>query len=226
MVAYMLKTVHKDMTAYGGFVWPESGPVECPDWDSKKECGNGLHGALWGEGDGRLFHWHADNVKWIVARIDDDVEIVDLGGKVKVPRCIVVHCGDQKSATEYLASVSDGKRAIIGRVSCVGDYATSTSGDCGTSTSGKCGISTSGDYATSTSGDCGTSTSGKCGISTSGDYGTSISGDCGTSVSGYNGIIRIHSIRENRFVSGNIGENGLKPNVAYMLDSTDNFFEA
>ncbi len=29
--AVMVRTVNADMTSYGGFVWPESGPVECPD---------------------------------------------------------------------------------------------------------------------------------------------------------------------------------------------------
>lgn len=50
----MLRTCIRDgadrLTAYGGFVWPASGPVECPDWEPKKECGNGLHGFLRGAG--------------------------------------------------------------------------------------------------------------------------------------------------------------------------------
>lgn len=40
-----------DLTAHGGFKWPESGPVEAPDWIKNNECGNGLHGWLWGVGN-------------------------------------------------------------------------------------------------------------------------------------------------------------------------------
>ena len=59
--ALMLRTCAADMSAYGGFVWPKSGPVEAPDWSADPVCGGGLHGALWGEGDGALFQWGPDS---------------------------------------------------------------------------------------------------------------------------------------------------------------------
>lgn len=46
----VLRTCAADLTSYGGFQWPESGPVESPDWNPIAECGNGLHGWL-GAGD-------------------------------------------------------------------------------------------------------------------------------------------------------------------------------
>lgn len=45
----VLRTCNSDMTGYGGFKWPESGPVEAPDWNPVKSCGQGLHGWLWDE---------------------------------------------------------------------------------------------------------------------------------------------------------------------------------
>ena len=48
----ILRTCNKDMTTYGGFKWPTSGEVVAPDWKPNAECGNGLHGLLWGEGNG------------------------------------------------------------------------------------------------------------------------------------------------------------------------------
>jgi len=52
----------------GGFVWPRSGPVECPDWDPTPKCGHGLHGVLWGEGAGNLLSW-AEDAQWIVVDV-------------------------------------------------------------------------------------------------------------------------------------------------------------
>lgn len=60
--AYMLRTCAADMTAHGGFVWPKEGEVCAPDWRPDARCGNGLHGLLWGEGDGSLLNWSADAV--------------------------------------------------------------------------------------------------------------------------------------------------------------------
>jgi hypothetical protein len=173
------------MTSHGGFVWPESGPVECPDWEPVDECGNGLHGLLWGVGDAELLNWSPD-AKWLVVSVEAST-LVDLCGKVKFPRGEVVHCGDVKSATEYIrANGGDGK-PIVGITSTSGDWGTSISGYKGTSTSGKWGTSISGYGGTSTSGDWGTSISGYNGTSTSGDWGTSTSGGCGSSTSGYGG---------------------------------------
>ena len=48
------------MTFYGGFVWPSTGHVEAPDWKPTKDYNNGLHGFLWGEGNGNLVNWKED----------------------------------------------------------------------------------------------------------------------------------------------------------------------
>jgi len=183
----VLRTCNKDGGSYNSFRWPLTvgAEVVAPDWNPTPECGGGLHGALHGDGDGSLFRWDYDAV-WMVVAVDADT-IIDLGGKVKFPRCVVRFVGDRKAATDYLMAHDSMARAVIGSLVVSGDCGTSTSGDCGTSTSGYRGTSTSGDCGTSTSGDCGTSTSGYRGTSTSGDRGTSTSGDCGTSTSGYRG---------------------------------------
>ena len=79
----VLRTCNADGTSHGGFVWPEAGPVACPDWEPTAECGHGLHGALWGEGDGGLFRWE-QTARWQVLEVPADT-IVDLRGKVKFP---------------------------------------------------------------------------------------------------------------------------------------------
>src|SRR6202142_2924205 len=181
---FVLRTCGANMTSKNGFKWPEKGAVECHDWLPEPKCGNGLHGFLWGEGDGELAKWSAD-AKWLVVSVWEK-DIVHIDRKVKFPRGNVVFCGGRKSATDYIAArLPPGRTpAIIGHFAVSGNYGTSTSGDRGTSTSGEGGTSTSGDYGTSTSGYGGTSTSGYGGTSTSGYRGTSTSGDCGTSTSG------------------------------------------
>lgn len=186
--ALILRTCSAQMTSHKGFVWPESGPVEAPDWKPTEECGNGLHGFLWGEGNGGLANWHAD-AKWLVVRVNAAM-IIDLGGKVKFPRGEAVYCGDRLGATAYLAIINGPGRSIVG------------------------GTSTSGDGGTSTSGDDGTSTSGDRGTSISGNRGTSISGDGGTiQVKWWD-----DSARRYRLATGYVGEDGLKAGVAYHLE--------
>jgi hypothetical protein len=205
----------------GKFVWPAEGRVEAPDWRPKPSCGNGLHGLLWGEGDGSLLDW-SETARWLVVEIPADT-LVDLKGKVKFPAGDVVHVGDRCSATEFLAAHPGAAgRAIAG--------GTSTSGDRGTSTSGDRGTSTSGYRGTSTSGDGGTSTSGYGGTSTSGYGGTSTSGDRGTSTSGTDGLLVIHhyDAARGRYTVkvAEVGVDGIKPDVPYRLDVDGRFVPA
>ena len=134
----VLRTCNADLTSYGGFKWPESGNVECPDWKPTKECGNGLHGWLWGEGEGSLANWGAD-AKWLVVRIAKDT-VIDLGGKVKFPAGEVIYCGDRNGATEFLAANGGDGRAIIGGTATAGYRGTATAGDGGTATAGYGGV--------------------------------------------------------------------------------------
>ena len=158
--ALVLRTCNSDMTSHGGFKWPKSGKVECSDWSPEPACGKGLHGLLWGEGDGSLLGGFS--CPHLVVEIDEASK-VDLQGKVKFSSGAVVHCGDAKSATDFIRDHGGRGRSIV--------RGTSTSGDGGTSTSGVRGTSTSGDGGTSTSGDRGTSTSGVGGTSKTGSAG-------------------------------------------------------
>jgi hypothetical protein len=132
---YVLRTVAANRISRNGFVWPESGPVVCPDWDAKPECGNGLFGFLWGEGDGSLADWSQDAI-WLVVAID---EWVDLGGKVKFPRGVVVFSGSRLDATNEIIRLG-AKGAVIGSTATAGYYGTATAGYYGTATAGYSGI--------------------------------------------------------------------------------------
>ena len=115
----VLRTCAADMSAHGGFIWPKSGPISAPDWKPTQECGNGLHGLLWGEGNGEMLSWASD-AAWLVVEVEK-ATIIDLDGKVKFPSCVVVHCGNRKSATEYLAAHGAEGRAIAGGTATAGE---------------------------------------------------------------------------------------------------------
>ena len=173
------------MTSRGGFKWPASGPVAAPDWNPKPACGQGLHGLLWGEGDGQLLDW-TEGAKWLVVEVDAS-SVVDLSGKVKFPSGQVVHCGDCDSATSHLLEHDGSGKAICGAKATAGYYGTATAGDYGTATAGDAGTATAGYYGTATAGDDGTATAGVRGTATAGVRGTATAGDAGTATAGVRG---------------------------------------
>jgi hypothetical protein len=231
----VLRTCDKNLQSYSKFQWPESGPVQAPDWDPEPECGNGLHGLLWGEGSGSLLDWNP-SAKWLVCEVDPN-EIIELDGKVKFPKCTVVHCGNQISATNYIAEHGGASKAIVGYTATAGYYGTATAGYYGTATAGYKGTATAGNNGTATAGNNGTATAGYYGTATAGDYhGTATAGNYGTTTAGYNGtatagdggtatagekgIISIAWYDKNnrkRLLTGYIGEDGLEPNVPYRI---------
>lgn len=195
---YVLRTSNHDRTSRGGFQWPESGPVECPDWSPEAKCGNGLHGALMGQGDGILFNWSTHAV-WQVVAVDAD-QIVDLGGKVKFPRGEVIFSGDRKGATDLIASL--GGEFVIGRMIVTdqplkttgGDYSIFTGGDGSTLTGGYGSTLAGSDFSTLAGGDFSTLTGGRYSTLTgghhsklTGSYGSTLTGGYGSMLTGGNG---------------------------------------
>jgi hypothetical protein len=181
----VLRTCNADRGSTHGFVWPEKGFVECPDWKPTKSCGNGLHGWLWGEGDGSLGNWSPD-ARWLVVEVAAS-DIIDLQGKVKFPRGTVVHCGDRLSATLFVRDHGGIGRALVGGTATAGDSGTATAGYRGTATAGDRGAATAGDSGTATAGDRGTATAGDSGTATAGDSGTATAGDRGAATAGDSG---------------------------------------
>jgi hypothetical protein len=181
----VLRTCDKDLRSYGGFQWPAEGEVVAPDWNSEPVCGGGLHGLLWGEGDGALLNWDED-ARWLVVEVLA-TEYVSIDGKVKFPRGTVVFCGDRLEATTYLSEHGGAGRAIVGGTATAGDGGTATAGYGGTATAGYGGTATAGDGGTATAGYGGTATAGDRGTATAGDRGTATAGDRGTATAGDRG---------------------------------------
>ncbi len=180
----LLRTCKSDMTSHNGFLWPESGYVEAPDWDGGKPvCGGKLHGFLFGEGDGSLANWSPD-AKWLVVEADETAIVAIDKDKHGFRAGTVVFCGDQIGATTYLLANGAAGRAVIGATVSAGHRGTATTGDWGTATAGNRGTATVGDYGTATAGDNGTATAGNSGTATVGDYGTATAGNKGTATVG------------------------------------------
>ena len=181
----VLKSVKADMTAYNGFFWPKKGKCVAPDWNPIKECGNGLHGWKWGEGDASL-RVESKDAKWLVLSVEES-KIIDLNGKVKFPECEVVFVGECHEAVLIIQSYApSGNKCIFGTAT-AGYGGTATAGYGGTATAGDGGTSTAGDGGTSTAGDGGTATAGYGGTATAGYRGTATAGDGGAATAGYRG---------------------------------------
>ncbi len=100
MKSLILRTCNDDMTSHDGFVWPKSGYVSAPDWIANRNCGNGLHGLL--NGDGNWAPLDKGSKNWLVCEVESR-DIIDLNGKVKFPKCNVIFCGSADDALQLLA---------------------------------------------------------------------------------------------------------------------------
>ena len=203
----ILRTCGPNGESYCGFMWPlqVGATVTAPDWEPTPECGHGLHGALYGEGDGSLLSFDVD-AKWLVVEADA-ASVVNLDGKVKFPSCVVRYVGDRLGATTFLAARLPARvngYAIIG--------ATVSAGNGGTARAGYRG--------TAQAGDRGTAQAGNGGTAQAGDWGTAQAGDKGTAQAGDGGIITIrwHDGTRYRIATGYVGENGIKPNTPYRCE--------
>jgi hypothetical protein len=239
----VLRTCNAELKAqHNDFQWPESGSVEAPDFSPEPVCGYGLHGLLWGEGDGSLLNWD-DSAKWLVVAVPaDSIVSLDGGEKVKFPRGEVVYCGNREGATQLIHAEHAGP--IVGltlqsnaqrNTVCTGYRGTATAGNYGTATAGYRGTATAGNYGTATAGYRGTATAGYRGTATAGyrgtatagNYGTATAGEGGTATAGEGGTLDVqwHDGKRYRRSVAYVGEGGIKPDTKYKLDAKGAFVE-
>ena len=206
----VLRCCRADMTSYGGFVWKKKGVVKAPDWKKNRDCRNGLHGWLSGQGHYDAWSASSDDL-WSASSDDlwrassDDLwmvvavktkDIIDLNGKVKFPAARVLYVGKREIATGLIVAHCPASKVI---------------------------------YGTVTAGDYGTATAGYGGTVTAGDYGIATAGEGGTATAGEGGILQINawdskSLRY-RIIIGYVGENGLVAGTQYKLDEHAQFVE-
>jgi hypothetical protein len=157
---YIIRTCNADMTSRGGFEWPLSGFVSCPDWIDNNECGNGLHGLLHGIG-GIVYLSDAADAKWIVASVDSRTTREIDGDKVKFPYAWVEFVGNREDAVDYLqrhdADAMNGANVYANKSG--GDRSTLTGGDRSTLTGGY-GSTLTGGYGSTLTGGAGSTLTG------------------------------------------------------------------
>jgi hypothetical protein len=137
--ALVLRCCRSDMTSNAGFTWPGVGGVaQCDDWNDNGDCGNGLHGWLYGQGDHTSSDFWSDaGAKWLVVEVAE-ADIRMLGGKCKFPRGTVRFVGGRVDAAAYLIQHEPraANVAVIGAVVSVGDGQAVAAGAVGTATAG------------------------------------------------------------------------------------------
>ena len=222
----VLRVCRPDMTAHGGFVWPSEvgATVEAHDWRNDDECGHGLHGWLYGQGDhGCVDHWAKAGAKWLVLEVESS-SIVVLNGKCKFPRAVVRFVGAKHDAATYLIA-HEPRAASVAVIGVRIDV-----GDGGSAMAGALSTLTGGDRSTLTGG-YGASLTGGYGASLTGGYGATLTGGDGSTLTGGDGAelrIRYWDYKADRWRTAvaYVGENGIKPGVAYRLNENHEFVEA
>ena len=205
----ILRACRQDRTSHKEFQWPESSPVEAPDWSPKPECGRGLHGLLWGEGNSSHLAMYG-NPLWQVVEVDSS-DIIDLDGKVKFPRGEVIYTGTREGATGLIYKSAPNGTII--------HYLSLTGGNHSTLTGGEYSTLTGGNHSTLTGGDNSTLTGGYNSALTGGEYSTLTGGYDSTLTGGYGSVVVWvwHEIGRKRVKSFEVGIDGVEPNVPYRL---------
>jgi hypothetical protein len=109
----ILRRCDKSRVSKNNFKYPSDvgSVVECPDWNSKKECGGGLHGWPWGFGLGQGADYDLGDV-WLVigAKPADVVGELENGWKCKFRTGVIRYDGTFAGA---LAMLRDGFHACV-----------------------------------------------------------------------------------------------------------------
>jgi len=190
---FVLRTCKKDGTSHNEFKWPKLGSVSCPDWDPKPECGHGLHGLAKGEGSYGLLNSENHSALWQVVEVSDTpknlIHLTD-GGSVK--------CKFNRGTVVYTGDKDIAVQMVKDRHPEAAVH-----------------------FARVIVGNDQRALVGNGGTATAGDYGTASAGDYGTASAGERGTIQIkyYSGGRYRLVIGYVGEDGIEPNVAYVVNS-------
>lgn len=214
----VLRTSNADGTSHNGFQWPASGPVECPDWNPTAQCGNGLHGLVWGEGDWSLLNSTHDAL-WQVVEVDTESIVHIDKQKVKFPRGLVVYSGGMAEAiTMVLNHEQRFKETLAEIIKAAKKAKTDSSGNSSTSaSSGDSSTSaSSGDYSTSAS----SGNSSKSAAKGENTIAMASGIDC-TVQAGENGCFASayydDKTKRNRILVAHVGEKGIKADTPYRI---------
>jgi hypothetical protein len=197
--ALVLRSCRSDMTSYGGFKWPRRGKVEASDWEETRECGNGLHGLLWGDGSDYLVTGNGDDANYLVCKVKES-DCVDINGKVKFPKATVVFVGSLDDAVAFIQkyapedaiinwgirAVGRGKTVVVGRegVASAGSGGRAAAKGRGVVAVGSSGTAVTGRFGVAAVGDAGSAVGSGCSVVAAGNWGKAVVGRKGIAVVG------------------------------------------
>ena len=154
MTHLIMKVIPSNRITRKGFLWPKVGEiVTAPDWSDEPECGGGLHGWLNGDGD-HFTQTYSESPDAIWLAIETD-SIVDLCGKVKFQKGLVVFEGSAGDVASYIHERRPGV-GVMHLTLTGGHHSALTGGDDSTLTSGRNSTLTGGRNSTLTGGDAST----------------------------------------------------------------------
>ena len=207
----ILRTCNADLTSKSdearGFRWPESGAVACKDWDPSSRCGGGLHGLLWGCGDGSLLDW-SDTAKGLAVAVPGDTVVGidkrdDGFAKVKFPAGRVLFVGSLSDACKFIFErVPDAIKAAM-----VSGAASATRDSGAASATGYSGA------ASATGHKGAASATGDSGAASATGYSGAVRGSLTSTLT-----LRRWDGKRYRIVALYPGEDGIKPLVWYRLN--------
>jgi len=195
----VMKCVGPNGESYGSLIWPTKVGVvvEAPDWSPSASCGNGLHGWLWGLGDLNAAGAMAttDDAAWMALAVIE-TDLVDLGGKVKFPRCRIAAVGDKTGIANVIAAHRPANtpapmfaQAAAGSrgQAAAGDAGQAAAGYAGQAAAGYAGQAAAGDAGQATAGERGQAAAGYAGQAAAGERGQAAAGERGQAAAGYAG---------------------------------------
>ena len=205
----ILRRCAPDGSSSRGFVWPEKGQLEAPDWTRNGQCGNGLHGWPWGMGLGEGSDYDIIGDRWIVfTALPDDIDAeLERGWKCKARRGEVVFCGAFAAAW---AMINSGRHRLIEAMAKETGNSSTAASSGHSSTAASSGNSStaasSGNYSKAAS---------------SGDSGIAASiGEGGAAKAGPNGLVIVcwwdKKSKRYRACIGNVGEDGIDADTWYV----------
>ena len=197
MKVLVMRTVGKSLKSYNGFTYPEKGLVKCPDWKPSQQCGNGLHGLLWGHGSSNI---PTDNVLFQLIEVEDTPDnLIEFDGKCKFREGEVVFTGTQEDIIKAIKSHPNYPKDNIlnfdiqittdnNKIMQSGYKSTQKAGNWSTQKAGYKSTQKAGNWSTQTAGDESTQTAGDESTQTAGYESTQKAGNWSTQTAGVNSI--------------------------------------
>ena len=242
----VLRSCRADGGSHNGWKYPLTvgAMVEAPDWNPKAECGGGLHGLLWGQGDTSLLCWDSD--AWWQVFECDAADVVEIDkAKCKFRRGVQVFLQQGLSpgfplAQAYLIANDSRKSpsSVIGdysKAASSGDYSkAASSGNYSTAASSGYGskAASSGDYSkAASSGDGSTAASSGYGSTAEASGSRTVAmvaGPGGRARAGVAGAFALAWLdgERIRIAVGHVGEDGIEADTWYRVGEAGKLVKA